>query len=258
MQGSEADEVDAFRFWIGDHTERQSSVWKIWENNNQIYASSRMTNGTNKLSIHGPHPTKNYTEPYFCQYGLEGKIRHQGGLPETLDGVPTFMKWKRHKAANKEAHILAHIQFSSEWLHLRESAPKLKTKKFGIPLPTPKPGKVTEILIVAAPRPFFTLRDLHVDGPVTHLAHMPLGDSEVCLILGRHVTLPQEYLSTAISLRSPTAFLPRRLRQADLGEKVQRNSAVITSHPNDFEAIRIGELSGADVTSDDRQEVPES
>jgi hypothetical protein len=257
MENRDPEEVDAFRFWIGDHTERQSSVWKIWERNSQIYASSNMTNGKCKLSIHGPHPSKSYSHPYFCQYGFEGELRHRHRLPQTLGGVPTFMKWKRHEASNKEAHILAHIQFSSEWLHLREPAPKLKTRKFGIPLPSPKPGKVAEILIVAAPRPS-SLRNLNAKGPATHLAHMPLGESEVCLILGRNVSLPQEHISAEVHLRTPTAFLPPNLQQAELGEIIQRNSAVITSHPKDYEAIRIGEVSGVDITVNDRQEVRSS
>ncbi|WP_347312858.1 hypothetical protein [Defluviimonas sp. SAOS-178_SWC] len=229
-------EIDAFRFWIGSSDERSSSVWKIWERNRQVYATAASFGGSIKLSIHSPA---------YNQFGFTSEYRKRENLDPKLNGRNSFVRWKRKRPMEGEVVPAAFIQFPTDFLQSRKTLPKFKQKKFRGFLEAAAPGRCVELAFFIVQYPN-QLEPLSMNGPYVNLLQMPMGENETCLVGARHTEFDSGFIPKPITSRM--TWLSDDANRLSTGETLQNLSSTLWSHPKDFEAIRIAEISGVNIT----------
>jgi hypothetical protein len=210
-------------------------VWKLWQKNRQIYATSTSLGGTIKLSLH---------DPDFCQFGFTSEFRKQRNYGSELAGFPTFIRWRRNRASAK-AVTLAKLYFPTDQLAARNDV-SLKKVKNPIVFPPAKEGGCVELTLAVIPRtPEDTIK---ARGNATLIGWAPLGHHESCILVGRHVVSSFSKEDFPRQIRIPDEWVDSQTRELRNGEIIHDKNVITWTHPRDYEFIEIAELTGISLT----------
>ncbi|MEL7528366.1 MAG: hypothetical protein AAFN16_21515 [Pseudomonadota bacterium] len=248
--------IDKFRFWIGSEKERISSVWYIWDRNGQVYMTSKAFGGNIKLSVHAKRAGQPNSD-HSCQFGFTSEYRENGDMAVLQGSGPSFLRWKRKPATPEKAHVLAKLLFPTDFLRKAQPAPKRRKNKhqfFAHPAPS---GKCVQLDLVACARPETEGDFWYTDRPASTLIHMPLGESEQCIVVGRQADFDASFLPLGKTLHIPSERDPK-LKSMKPGETSDDYSLSFWSQPEDFGVIQIVECSGLTLTKNSHEQLNSS
>ncbi|WP_413876117.1 hypothetical protein [Albidovulum sp.] len=176
------------------------------------------------------------------QFGFTPEARRSFNLPSSISEFPSFVRWKRKRPEPGMIVPAASLQFPTDYL--RGSFPVISTtsnkpKSYIEPAP---PGHCAEIAFLIIQNPKLGQK-LDCKGPYNVFLQLTLGEDELCLVGLRSMPFNKDLLPDFNNLRIPTAWLTA-MNGGPPKDGWFPFSATLWSHPQDYEAIGLGEISG--------------